>query len=290
MKKILYGIALALPLYACGDVSEPAQETPPEAPAGVTLSQQWETGGLRVPESVLYQEGTSGGFLFISEIEGDGSLADGKGGIAKMSLGGQILEQDWVRGLNAPKGMGVHNGKLYVADLHDVAVIDIQNQKIEARIPVADSAFLNDIAIDDAGVVYVSDTRTNKVHRIINGVAEVYLEDIEKANGLTSVGSDLYIAAGKALWKVDADKKLTKIFEGFEENTDGVEMINPGEFIVSCWPGIVYHLNADGELTTLLDTREQGKNTADIGWNGADKILYIPTFLKNSVVAYKLSL
>jgi hypothetical protein len=291
MKKILYGLALVLPLYACGDgdSTEPKQQTATEASAGISLSQQWETEGLRVPESVLYYQGTDGDFLLVSEIEGDGSLADGKGGIAKMSLTGEILAQDWVRGLNAPKGMGAHDGKLYVADLQEVAVIDIATRAIETRIPVADSVFLNDIAIDDAGVVYVSDTRTHKVHRIENGVAEVYLDDLEKANGLTSIDSDLYVAAGNALWKVDADKKLTKIFEGFEENADGVEMVAPGEFIVSCWAGIVYQVDTDGELSTLLDTREAGKNTADIGWNAADNIMYVPTFLKRSVVAYELS-
>ncbi len=296
MKKILYGLALVLPLYACGngDTTEPQQPlATTETATAINLSQQWETGDLRVPESVLYyqgtDQGTDGDVLFVSEIEGDGSAADGKGGIAKLSLNGDILDQDWVRGLHAPKGMGTYQGKLYVADLHDVAVIDIETQTVEARIPVPDSVFLNDIAVDDAGVVYVSDTRTNKIHRIANGAAEVYLEDLEKVNGLTSVGTDLYVAAGTSLWKVSADKTLTKIFDGFEENADGVEMIAPGEFIVSCWAGIIYHLSADGELTTLLDTRETGKNTADIGWNDAQRILYVPTFLKHSVVAYELS-
>ena len=38
----------------------------------------------------------------------------------------------------------------------------------------------------------------------------------------------------------------------------------------------------------LLDTREQKRNTADIGYDPAARIVYVPTFLKKSVVAYRL--
>ncbi len=287
MNKLLLATALSLSVYGCSDASD-QQNTAAGASSVPTLTQQWETPELRVPESVLYHESEGERFLLVSEIEGDGTKADGQGGIAKLSLSGEIINQDWVRGLHAPKGMGVHGGKLYVADLHDVAVIDMASQTVELRIPVADAVFLNDIAVDDTGVVYVSDTRTNKVHRIIDNTAEVYLEDIEGANGLTTIGSDLYIGANDTLWKVDANKKVTEVTDDFEENADGVEMIKPNEFLVSCWKGIIYHVDAEGEVTTVLDTREAGSNTADIGWNPVDKILYVPTFLKHSVVAYQL--
>lgn len=44
----------------------------------------------------------------------------------------------------------------------------------------------------------------------------------------------------------------------------------------------------DGTLTTLLDTRDQKRNTADIGYDPAGRIVYVPTFFKKSVVACKL--
>jgi hypothetical protein len=45
----------------------------------------------------------------------------------------------------------------------------------------------------------------------------------------------------------------------------------------------------DGTVTKLIDSREEKINTADIGYNVSKKILYVPTFLKNSVVAYQLN-
>ncbi len=252
-----------------------------------TLTLKWEGQGLRTPESVLPYSDANSSFLWVSEIEGDGNEADGKGGIAKLGLDGKILEPNWLRGLNAPKGMGVFQGKLYVADMTEVVEIDIAKKAILQKIPVADAVFLNDITIDPTGIIYVSDTRTNKVHRIQNNKVELYLSDINAANGLTFADDHLYVAGGDTLWQVDSAQKITKIAQGFAENADGLEKIGADEFIVSCWAGITYYVK-NGELTTLLDTRTDKKNTADIGWNASTKTLYIPTFNSHSVTAYTL--
>lgn len=251
------------------------------------LKPLWETEGLRVPESVLVVGKGRNAYLLVSEVEGRGSELDGVGGIAKLSMDGKILAKDWVRGLSAPKGMATYKGKLFVSDIHEVVVIDLASAKILKRIEVADSVFLNDIAVDSKGIVYVSDTRTNKVHRIENTNVETYLEDVKGANGLTVVNDVLYVAGGDSLWRVPSNKKMHKIAEGFAENADGVEMIKPNEFVVSCWAGITYHVK-NGKLKVLLDTREQGTNTADIGWSRRSRTVYVPTFNGNSVAAYKL--
>jgi len=44
----------------------------------------------------------------------------------------------------------------------------------------------------------------------------------------------------------------------------------------------------NGEKKLLLDTRKEGINTADIGYDKKNKIVYVPTFWKNHVVAYQL--
>jgi len=69
---------------------------------------------------------------------------------------------------------------------------------------------------------------------------------------------------------------------------DGIEPIGNGDYIISCWIGLIYYLDKDGKIEILLDTRDQKRNTADIGYDPKNKIVYVPTFFKNSVVAYKL--
>ena len=64
--------------------------------------------------------------------------------------------------------------------------------------------------------------------------------------------------------------------------------VGGGDFLVSTWGGVVYYVTADGTKQVLLDGREQKINSADIGYDAAKRIVYIPTFWKNSVVAYEL--
>lgn len=251
------------------------------------LERQWETEGLRVPESVLYYEAEDEPYLLVSEIDGEGNKADGKGGIAKLSRSGEILDQNWVTGLDAPKGMAILRDTLYVADLDEVLAIRLKTGQVQARIPVEGAVFLNDVAIDDSGQVYVSDTRTGKVHRVGRGAgAELFLEGLEDPNGLYADGDTLYIGAGQTLLKVTPDGERKTVATGFESGIDGVEKIGTDEFLVTCWVGLVYHVK-NGEVTRLMDARDPRMNTADLGWNPDDGVAYIPTFFINSVTAYR---
>ena len=258
-----------------------------QASAQHSLTLKWSTDTLlKTPESVLYD--AAGKQLYISNIDGKPSEKDGHGSIGKVALNGKIIKTDWVTGLNAPKGMGLYKNKLYVADLTEVVVIDVVKASIVEHIPIEGAIFLNDVTVDSKGVVYVSDTRTNKVHKIENGKVSTYADDMKGANGVLAVGSDLYVLVSGSLVKIDHNKKVTVITEGMESSTDGIEMVQPGEFIVSCWSGIVYYVKADGSKQVLLDTREKKINSADIGYDAKNKIVYVPTFYKNSVYAYQL--
>ncbi len=251
------------------------------------LIKKWQTDTLlKVPESV-YFDGVNK-VLYISNIDGAPDGKDGKGSIGKVGLDGKIIKVDWVTGLNAPKGMGVYQNTLYVADLDAVGVIDMKAGTLLKTIPVEGAVFLNDITVDKKGIVYVSDTRNKKVFRIENEMASVFIDNLQAPNGLLINNDDLYILDNGSMLKVEKDKSLTKIADGMEAQTDGIENVKGKEFIVSCWPGVIYYINADGTKEKLLDTTAQKSNTADIGYDAKTKIVYVPTFYKNSVVAYEL--
>ena len=69
---------------------------------------------------------------------------------------------------------------------------------------------------------------------------------------------------------------------------DGLEPISENEYLLSTWQGTIYYIGSDGSNEIILDTREQKINAADIGYDPAKRIVYVPTFFKNSVVAYEL--
>lgn len=248
------------------------------------LIKRWETDStLRVPESVLYYAPEN--VLFVSLIDGKSDEKDLKGFIAKVSTRGKIIQRDWAMNLSAPKGMGIYQNTLYVADLTEVVSINLKTGKVSNRIPVAGAIFLNDITIDDSGIIYVSDSRTGKVHRIQGTTVSTHLENKMGVNGLLIDGDNLILAVKDTLYRADKTKKLTPITTGMDESSDGIVKMG-NDFIVSCWNGIIYRVKPDGSKTTLLDTRKEGSNTADIGFDPATKTLFVPTFLKNKVVAY----
>jgi hypothetical protein len=91
------------------------------------------------------------------------------------------------------------------------------------------------------------------------------------------------------MYRIEKDKTMTKIADGMEGGTDGIEHVSGMDFIVSAWAGTVWYIDGKGNKEVLLDTRDRKINSADIGYDAQKRILYVPTFFKNSVVAYKLN-
>lgn len=259
------------------------------AHAQVALVQVWLTEGLSVPESVLVYRSGKANFLFVSQIDGDPSATDGKGGIAKLNFNGEIADKEWVTGLNAPKGMAQFDGKLYVADINELVIINIKSAEIEKKIAVPGAQFLNDVTVDSKGIIYISDTKTGKIHRYQNDLLDEYATKMESANGLKAVGSHIIVGAGTHLYLVDKNKNKLQIASGFAQAIDGVESTSNGAFLVSCWPGLIYYVHLDGKFDLLLDSQKEGINTADIAYDETSKMLYVPNFSKNSVTAYKVA-
>ncbi len=250
------------------------------------LVKKWESDSvLKVPESVLFDGKNN--VLYVSNIDGAPDGKDGQGSIGKLGLDGQIIMVDWVAGLNAPKGMALVENTLWVADIDQMVAIDITEGKIIKTVPIEEAGFLNDVAADGKGVVYVSDSKTKKVHKIENDKVSLVLENLQGPNGLLVHNNDLYVLDNGTMNKVKKNA-LVQLASGLEGHTDGIEHVKGNEFIVSGWEGVIYYVDAKGKKEKLLDTRAEKINAADIGYDAKNKIVYVPTFFKNSVVAYQL--
>jgi hypothetical protein len=277
MKKIICSLA-----FVCaGLMNANAQKA--------TVQRLWATDTiLKVPESVLVDDKEN--CLWVSNIDGASNGKDGKGSISKLSKTGAPINLDWVTGLNAPKGLGKYKQELYVADLTELVVIDIKKGIIKNKIKVEGSVFLNDVTVNKNGAVFVSDSRTGKVHRIENGIVSIEVENLQGPNGLLSIEDQLLILDGGSLLSVTPGGAISKIMDGMDPSTDGIERVAPNQYIISCWNGIVYFVAAGAQKITLFDTRSEKINSADIGYDAKNKIIYVPTFMKNSVVAYQLQI
>lgn len=285
LKYSLFGISATLLLSHCTPqkTEEVVEVVEVKTP---TLTLLWETAdSLMTNESVLFDDAT--GTIYVSNIEGQDPLGkDGKGSIAIISNEGKIVNPAWVSGLNAPKGMAISNGKLYVTDIDEFVEIDLATAKVSNKWKVEGAQFLNDVAAHN-GTVYFTDMTTGKVHAYADGAISTISEGNESINGI-AVATDGTIygldASGLKKWNADG---TTTVLNTDVTGGDGLVILGDGNFVASRWQGEIWFAN-DSTQTLMLDTKAAESNTADIGYNAAEKIVYVPTFFKNKVAAYKL--
>jgi sugar lactone lactonase YvrE len=287
MKRSITLAAIGLAVFSLQFITPDPKKTVP------TLTRKWETDSiLKVPESVLVDEKRN--TLYVSNIDGKPQEKDGRGFISTLTLEGKIKDLEWVSGLSAPKGMGLYKNRLFVTDLTDLVIIDIEKGKIEQRIPVEGATLMNDITVAPNGTVYISDSGGKKVFKYENGKASLFFDgtsELTKPNGLFATAEVLYLVDMGTGVFYSLDYKTPKLVKKAEGATlgDGIVSIGKDEFLISNWDGEINYISTTGTPTQkLLDTKAQKKSCADIDYNQKTKTLYIPTFWKNSLVAYKL--
>jgi sugar lactone lactonase YvrE len=252
------------------------------------LKKIWETPKeLQTPESVFYDPVMK--ILFVANINGKPTDKDGNGFISIVALDGKVTDLKWMTGLNAPKGMGMFNGILYVTDIDRVAAIDIINREIKKFYEFPEAKFLNDIAVDKNGNVFISDMMSTRIYRIFNGKSEIWLDEpvLTNPNGLF-VENDKLMIGCKQIFLADIQNKGIKTWLEGTGGIDGLEGTGDGRYLFSDWSGNVYLVGTDKKIEKILDTTPVGMNAADIEFIPEKRLLLVPTFGDNRVMAYEL--
>lgn len=288
MKKLLAFFLFSAVSYACSNQSEQqtTAETSTAEPTAPSLTKAWETDSvMTTAESTLYDRESN--TIYVSNIDGHHSEKDGKGFISKMQPDGTVSQLNWVTGLNAPKGMAMLDGKLYVTDIDELVEINVADGKVVNRYPAPGAKFLNDAATDGQKV-YFSDSQTGKVHVLENGKVNTLAEGFEGINGLAfNDAGQLFVLDGKGLRRYGMQDKSTEPVNEAVTGGDGLVIIDDSTYIASRWQGEIY-LIKNGKEHLLLDTKSEESNTADIDYIRDQNLVLVPTFMKNRVVAYKL--
>jgi len=250
------------------------------------LEERWRLDvGNRLPESALYDPDRD--LFYVTQY-----FRGGNEYISRVSLDGEVLDDEWLTGLNRPTGLIIHDGRLWAVDRRNLVEIDMDAAAIVASHPIPGATFPNDVAFDDAGRAYVSDTRRHCIHRLVDGAWEVWLEgdEIDQPNGLLIDGGRLlYGNQGDGCLKaVDLDDREVRTLACFgdDSNVDGLRAAGGGAFLASDYRGRVYHVGRDGEVTTVLDTTASGAQSADFEYLPGRGLLVVPGLFDNRLTAY----
>ncbi|MBC8111003.1 MAG: SMP-30/gluconolactonase/LRE family protein [Verrucomicrobia bacterium] len=254
------------------------------------LAQAWESDTtVTTPESVLYDAKEN--VIYVSCINGSPQAENNKSFIAKIGIDGKIQQLKFTENLNATKGMGITNGKLYVTELTKLVEIDLKTGVVIKKYDVADAKFLNDISTDKKGNVYFTDMRSNRLWMLRKGKIEKIAEEgvLKNPNGILFDNGKLLVGNGDG--KVLAYDFKTKQFTTLAEGMGGIDGLVPdGQkgYFASEWQGKIWHITPDGKPTLIHDSVEKKINTADIDYIPAKKLLLVPTFFYNRVLAFQI--
>jgi len=157
---------------------------------------------LDSPAAVVWHEPSRSWFVSNTGPPPTGSTSSGW--IARLDATDKRPDPYWLTGLNAPRGMAIAGGRLYVADQGEVVVIDMEKRLVQTRHAIRKARLLHGVAADGEGNVYVSDTLANTIYRLpAGGTPERFLasDRLEGPTGLAVQGSDLLVAG----WGVITD-------------------------------------------------------------------------------------
>jgi len=271
--------------------------------AAPELTKLWETkADFKLPESVIYDKEND--VLYVSNMQDDPFKKDKNGFISKVDLDGNILKLKWVKGLNAPKGLAISKGKLYVGDIDQLVEIDIKKGKISNRYDAVGAALLNDVAADSKGNIYVSDTFTDTIYRL-NTFGQLtkwlYSPELQAPNGLHYEKGQLIVGS----WGHPTDgweaaevghlktislktKKIKSLGNGKAVgNLDGVESDGNGAYYVADWVGgKLLHIQRNGRFKEVL---KLSQGVADHEIIHEKNIIIIPMMLEGKLITYKIN-
>jgi len=216
----------------------------------------YEVGGFDGPEAVRYDPLQD--VYFVSNFVGSPS-GDANAFVSKVSADGRIIDREFMTGSDAVpfhggRGMYIAGRHLWVCDADGVHLFNRFSGQHAGFIEFTafEPGFLNDIVILANGDAFITDTGTNRLFRVRDGVVTVAAETPFGANGIA-----LDADAGRLLlvpweggdyvaeWSPDEGFGNRGNFRG-GSNFDGIEIVD-GQLIVASQGDDSLHLMVDGE-------------------------------------------
>ncbi|MCV3382743.1 ATP-binding protein [Campylobacter sp. IFREMER_LSEM_CL292] len=256
-----------------------------------------EFKGFSHPESVYVDKNA----VYVSNVgkELTPLNKDNDGFISKLDKDGKILELEFIKGLNAPKGMSKIGDVLYVVDIDILYGFDIKNKKEIFKLPIENAVFLNDIAVLNNDTLLVSDTGTGYIHKVFlkDKKYENFIHLDSKyggPNGLLIDKNTLFVAgydpsdkAGGKIISIDLNSKKIQELSKKIEQFDGIVYDKNKNLLVSSWGK-----NLQGYIYTLKDNKEikldlaSIKGPADMFFDG--EYLWVPKMAENALIKVKI--
>ena len=287
---------LATALAACASAGTPAAGTGPTG-----IKPWFVRDGFVAPEAVRYDPDQD--VYFVGNWgRGPASDTDNNGYISRMKPDGQIESLKFIAGgtnhvvLHAPRGMYIVGDTLWVADVDAVRGFNRRTGDKVANYDFSafDRGFLNDVAADATGTVYVTDTGRNKLYRVQGqgGPTVVVADSVLGApNGITwDAANNRFIIVpyggyrGIRAW-VPGTTTMTDVGMSTGAKYDGGEVLSGGRVLVASQADTSLHLFSGTSGHSIIHTLGP---PADIAVDTKRNRVAVPVVALNHVEIYEL--
>lgn len=259
--------------------------------AAVALSTgtAFKTPGFSAPSAVLWDAGSK--FFYVSNVAGKAGAKDGQGWVSLVGADGRILGPRWASGLNSPQGLALSRGRLYVADVDHLAVVDPATGGVLSRIPAPGAKLLTDVSAAPDGHVYVSDPLADAIWRLSpDGTFSEWArgDRLEGPSALRVRGGRLYVASwgraapdfstqipGRLYWldlRTGERHDVSKVPLG---NLSGLESASGGGWLMTDRKaGKLWRVSDPKGEAELLASGLEG--AADLGYDPRLRLIVVP--------------
>lgn len=255
--------------------------------------------GFSHPESVLI--GPSARYVSNIGDELDPLAKDGDGFISIVDAEGAITDLQAFTGLNAPKGMALLDGTLYVADIDRIVGFDLQSgqRSFAVQIDCAQACMLNDVAVAGERLL-ISDTLRGQLYGLdpkvegftllaegIPGANGIVWDDTREEAMIVALGADF--GGGHVFTWAEAEG-LSQIPDSPFGVFDGVAMLPDGRLLVSDWvsltpqPGVMRSVDPVTGAASEVRLEVPIQGPADFALDEESNTLWIPATLDGAVV------
>jgi len=240
---------------------------------------------LNGPESIAFDE--TGKRFLVSNTMGK-------------SITSLSLSEQWTpfldEGLDEPRGLTIHSGKLYVADKTAIKIINLDNAAIIDTIQIPGAVMLNDLAFTKNGIIYTTDTAGNCIFVIDpanNNIQKLVSPLLKKPNGIIydMPRNQMFVVCftekSPILSVSTLDNKITIFMDSIYDNLDGIAIDDLGRIYVTCW-GQEMIFEIPQEQNRYLPTFKNIKAAADIFYYQPENQLIVPLFNDNKIIRLQL--
>lgn len=266
-------------------------------------AQAFTLSNFSTPESMIVDADT--GFYYVSNINGSPFEKDGNGFISKISANGNISILKFIgdhtedRILNAPKGLAIVGNTLYVTDIDTIKGFDKETGKPTLLIDLKSrgAKYLNDLAVDDYGDLFVSDMMTNQIFKInLKKGRSIELFKAGKVlggpNGLifNPKSRNLIVVTWQTgrILEIETKNRKVHVLKRGLKTLDGVDYDYEGNLYVSSFDeGTIYRIARYGR-GVLSIFQNALTSPADISCDKRRRELLVPSFKGNTVLTLPL--